>query len=93
MSTVHSDQILINVHILSTIHSHEIHTNVHIIRTIAFETQSNSRRLKATQSDSKRLKATQKQLNATQSDSNTLSRGQGLQKDFESCFFCICADL
>ena len=51
--------------------------------------KSDSKWLKVAQSDSKRLKTTQsdsKRLKETQRDSNIQSRGQGLQKDFESCF-------
>ena len=59
--------ILINVDIMSTVHSDQISINVHIISDLATQrhskqfksTQSHSKRLKATQGVSRRLKATQ----------------------------------
>ena len=83
MSTIQSDQILINVLIMSMIHSDKIdNNNVYIMSTIAFENQSNSsdsKRPKAIQSNSKRLTVTQsdsKQLNTTQCDSKQLRETQ-----------------
>ena len=59
MSTMNSDQIPINVHVMSTLNSDQ-NINVHIMSTIAFETQSDSKQLIATQRDSNRLEKTQR---------------------------------
>ena len=73
---INSDQIPINVHIMSTLHIDQILIKV---STIAFENQSDSKRLKASQSDSQRLKATQsdsQRLKVTQRDSKRLKATQ-----------------